>query len=79
MYLPLAALSVLGVLALRELVERLRSRLLPARTLSKTWRYAAWAIPVVLIATLITAAVDRNREYVSGGRPARLITRWRWS
>jgi tetratricopeptide (TPR) repeat protein len=67
MYLPLAALSVLGVLALRELVERLRSRLLPARTLSKTWRYAAWAIPVVLIATLITAAVDRNREYVSGG------------
>jgi tetratricopeptide (TPR) repeat protein len=59
MYLPLAALSVLAAVGLRELVHRMSSR-------SAVGTYVGWAVAAGLIAALIAGTIDRNREYASG-------------
>jgi protein O-mannosyl-transferase len=77
MYLPLAGLIVLAVLAFRTLVGRAAVHVPGSWRESPFWSVAGWALVATVSIALMKTTVDRNREYQSGLTLAQTaLARW---
>jgi tetratricopeptide (TPR) repeat protein len=66
MYLPLAGLIVLAVLAVRTVVDRAAVHVPKTWRESPMWSVAGWVLVATVSIALMKTTVDRNREYQSG-------------